>query len=132
MSKDKQDLLTEEIIEEPLGDDDIRQYLPDAKIMRYNKLHQYTTIEDLLSNPIDYAILLYEDRPMKGHWVCVLRYNDTVEFFDSYGGSPDSQLKWNKNAVNQELNQQPFLTNLFDLTNKEVIYNPIQIGRAHV
>lgn len=124
MSKDKQDEMTEVLIEEPLGDDDIRRYLPNAKIMRYNNIAKYNSIEELLPKNIDYAILLYEDRPNKGHWVCVLKYNNTYEFFDSYGGAPDSQLKWNSKEVNNKLRQQPYLTNLFDKTDKEVIYNP--------
>lgn len=122
--KDKQDEMTEVIIEEPLGDDDIKKYLPDARVMKYSALKNIKSIEELLPNEIDYVILLYEDSPNKGHWVTVLRYGDTIEFFDSYGGEPDKPLSWNDEYTNENLNQEPYLSNLFDKTDKRVIFSP--------
>ena len=43
-------------------------------------------------------ILLYEHTPMHGHWVAVMRYENTIEFFCPYGSSPyspNSPLEWN-------------------------------------
>lgn len=124
--KDKQDELTEILTEEPLGDDDIKSYLPDAKVMKYSALKNIKSIEELLPNEIDYVILLYEDTPNKGHWVTVLRYGDTIEFFDSYGNAPDKPLCWNDEITNEKLNQEPYLSDLFNLTDKKVVYNPIK------
>jgi hypothetical protein len=125
MSKNKkEDKITEILIEEPLGDDDIKRYLPEAKVMRYSSLRNIRDIKQLLPNEIDYAILLYEDSPNKGHWVAVMRYGDTIEFFDSYGGEPDKPLSWNNSHINQKLNQEPYLSRLFDKTDMEVVYSP--------
>ena len=30
-----------------------------------------------------------------GHWVCLFENSEGVNFFDSYGGEPDSHLDWN-------------------------------------
>jgi hypothetical protein len=115
----------EQVIEEPMGDDDIHRYFPNAKIITYSQLNDYDTIEDLLPKDKDYAFLLIEDSPNKGHWVCVSRYGDTAEFFDSYGGQPDSQLKWNSKQKNAKLGQsQKKLTELFNKFKGRVVYNP--------
>lgn len=115
----------EENIEEPLGDDDIRKYLPDSLILKYSKLAKYGDIHQLLPGETSYCIILYEDSPNKGHWVCLLKYNDIIEFFDSYGGTVDSPLKWNADHTNVALGQHPYLTNLLQNCEEEVIYNPV-------
>jgi len=117
----------EELVEEPMGDDDIRLYFPNANIMRYGDLQQYSSIDHLLPKRVDYCFILYEDSVNKGHWICLSKYGDTVEFFDSYGGYPDSQLKWVDMARRLKLNQaRPWLSLLLDLCDYDVIYNPFK------
>lgn len=116
----------EEKIEEPLGDDDMRRYLPGALIIKYSKLMNYETIDQLLPGNINFCILLYEDSPNKGHWVCILKYSGCIEFFDSYGGKPDAPLNWNSKNINQQLNQKPYLTELLINSPYKTIYNPIE------
>lgn len=117
----------EEIIEEPMGDDDIRHYFPNAKIMTYSQLNDFEKLEDLLPSNKDYAFLLIEDSPNRGHWVAISKYGDTAEFYDSYGGRPDSQLKWNSNEKNKQLGQgHKKLTELFNNFEGNVVYNPIK------
>jgi hypothetical protein len=114
-----------DILAEPLGDDDIRFYFPNAKIMLYSDLQNYKSIDSLLPEENDYVFLLYENSPNNGHWVCVLRYDDTIEFFDSYGGAPDTQLSWTDCPSRHSLNQAvPYLTNLFKGCPYTVVYNP--------
>jgi hypothetical protein len=117
----------EEIIEDPLGDNDIRQYLPNAKILKYSELSNYKTIDDLMPDNTDFSVILYEDSPNKGHWVCVLKYKPYIEFFDSFGGSPDSQLGWVSCKVRRMLDQsKTYLTDLFNKSPYDIIYNPIK------
>lgn len=112
---------------EPMGDDDIKHYLPDAKIIKYNELLKYDDINQLLNKPVDYCIILYENSDNNGHWVCVLKYGGIYEFFDSYGGAPDSQLNWNSCPLNKELKQNyTKLTELLNKVSNKTIYNPIQ------
>lgn len=118
---------TEEIIEDPLGDDDIRFYLPNAKIMKYSELENYKDINDLLPKNKDFAVILYEDSPNKGHWTAVLKYEPYLEFFDSYGGYPDTQLGWVPCPIRKVLKQtKPLLTDLFNKSDYQIIYNPIK------
>ena len=76
------------IITEPMSDSDLEVYLPSAKILMFRELKSYPTIQAILRKPRDYFILLYEHTPQNGHWVAVLRYENTIEFFCPYGSSP--------------------------------------------
>jgi hypothetical protein len=116
---------------EPLDDSDIRFYLgPRAKILTYPELANYTSIFQILTKPKDFFILLYLDAPNKGHWTCVLRYNKTIEFFDSYGIKVDDELKWLNCRERQRLKMSiPFLTRLFNRIDESMfqpIYNSIK------
>jgi hypothetical protein len=119
-----------QIITEPMSDADLEVYLPQAKIFMFRELKGYPSIQSILKRPRDYMILLYEHTPQNGHWVAVLRYENTIEYFCPYGTSPyspNSPLEWNtpeENAVVDATSNY-----LEDLLNKaktegwEVIYN---------
>ena len=119
------------IVADPLDDKEIRHYLPNAKIMTYKELDRYhNDISKLLPNNRDYAILLYENSPMNGHWVAVLRDGDKIEHFDSYGVKPDAELKWVDCGMRQMVGSgTPLLTNMYDdwiQQGGRVVYNPIE------
>jgi len=117
-----------------LSDDDLKKYLGEnveENIIKYSDLINYNNIEELLPKNRTYKIILIETEYNKGHWVCILRYKDyennnidTIDFFNSYGNKPTSQLSYIKSCVNFLLGQNSnFLKNLLDKTDKRVIYN---------
>lgn len=109
-----------------LGDDDIKEVLPDAKIMDYEQLRDYNTIDELLPNNGDYVILLYEHQQNSGHWCLVMKLNNRIEFFCSYGTPPDGQLKWVDYNIRKELKSDvPHLSHLFDTCPYDVVYNDV-------
>jgi hypothetical protein len=115
----------------PMGDNNIRQYLPNARVITYKELADVSSIEELLPKPKDYFFLLYEHAPNVGHFVSVNRYidngRDTICFFCSYGSKIDAPLFWNSPAKNQELGQnKPYLTNLLRKSGKKLQYNNVQ------
>jgi hypothetical protein len=113
------------IKEYPLGDNEIKKYLPTVPVMKYSKLSNYKTIEELLPENKTYCILLYEWSPNVGHWVALLRYNDQYEYFDSYGNKLDDPLNWVDLGIRKELDQNiPYLTNL--LKGKKILVNKIK------
>lgn len=121
------------LIASPLGDDDIRAFLPDAKIIKYSELKNYNCITDLLPKNKSYAIILYENQPNSGHWTAIMRYKkdgqDMIEFFDSLAdnGEPDSELKWIDKKTNNLLGQgKKLLTPLLEKINIPVIYNKLK------
>ena len=105
-----------EVIEDPLDDSEIRDYLPDAKILTYPELSKYRNINELLPENKDYAIILYLDEPNKGHWTAVLKYDNKIEMFDPYGVKEiDEELKWVPCAQRIKLKTAiPYMTRLFN------------------
>jgi hypothetical protein len=116
----------EEIEETAMGDDNIRTYFPKARICVYNKLNNIDSIHEFLPNNKSYFFMLIEDSPNRGHWVCMNKLNNVIEFFDSYGGAPDTQLKWMGKENNKMLGQGHHrLSELLKDSGCKVVYNPI-------
>ena len=113
---------------DPLSDADIKRVLGrGCRIIKYSQLKRYSSIERLLSKDVDYVILLYQDHPNRGHWCCVCRYDNIIEFFDAYGTYPDKELLWVPMKTRKQLKQdRAYLTYLFNRTDKEVIYNNVK------
>lgn len=85
-----------------ISNEDFHRMIPnvDGNIIKYTDLQNYPSIYDLLPGPETFKIILIESKRNQGHWVCILRYNDsitkkdTIEFFDPYGGGPDGELSF--------------------------------------
>lgn len=120
-----------EIEADPMGDDDIKKYFPNAKIVKYSDLKNYTDITQLLPRPKTFFYLLYERSPNVGHWTLVSRYKDngvdTIEFFCSYGSKIDEPLTWTPIGMRVQLGEdKPYLSMLLDKSKFRTIYNPVQ------
>jgi hypothetical protein len=83
------------IVRKPLSDADLRHVLgSDQKIIQYSDLASFPTLNDLLPKPTDDCIILYEQEDDSGHWVALMRYGNTVEYFDPYGnGTQEARTK---------------------------------------
>ena len=82
-----------------ITDLDLDRYFPETKtdnhhVIKYSEVANVASIYDLLPKDMSYKIILIEEQPNKGHWVCILRYGKTIEVFDSYGGTIDNELKY--------------------------------------
>ncbi len=127
MTTRQKDIIKIEKIEDtPMSNFDIKFYLPDVKIIPYSDLKFVKTINQILPKNKSYVIILYQNTQNCGHWVCLMRYDDTIEFFCSYGSKVDESLEWLPREKNFELGiTEPYLTNLLKKTKLKVIYNPI-------
>ena len=93
-------------------------------LILYEDLINFNTIDDLLKQA-GCAIILYQIEHNFGHWVCINKNdNNQIEFFDSYGGKPDSQLKY---AKYNKKNDGPYLTELLYNSPYEIIYSPYKL-----
>ncbi len=115
-----------QLIHKALSDEDIGTILgTDAKIIRYSELRRIGDLDELLTKDLDYCIVLYEDRPNRGHWTALSKYDGIYEHFDSYGNKPDKSLEWVNLKMRRMLNEAtPYLTNL--LHKKNYIYNNVK------
>ena len=92
-------------------------------ILKYSQLKNYRYITYLLKYNGDFKIILFEQSPNTGHWCLLLRYNDTIEFFDPYGKPPLYSLNYSKQS-NEQLDQRPeYLSKLLNQNKFKVIYN---------
>ena len=111
-----------------LSDSDIRKILGrGTKIVKYSELSKFNVIEQLLPKEKASVILLIEDSLDHGHWVGLCRFKDMFMYFDSYGNPVDQDLKWTPMKTREALNEdEPYLTQLLDKSNRECIYNNIK------
>lgn len=111
-----------------MSDELIKFYLPNAKIIIYNNLKDYNTIEEILPENKSFAVLLYVSANLitevSGHWTCITRLNNEISYFDSYGKTPDYAIDhWFKKNTEQ---QTKYLSQFLNKTKLKVFYNGIQ------
>lgn len=109
----------------PLSDEDIRKMLgSDIKIMTYPMLKDMTNINECFDRKGRCIILFLTTGPTEGHWCCMLRRPDRIEFFDPYGEAPEEQKD---NIAPQMLDQldedKPYLTSLMRASGMPIYYN---------
>ena len=110
-------------------DDFVRNFGLDVKdkIMKYSELQNYNNIDELIPLKDDYRILLLESEPSVGHWVCLIRKNDILEFFDSYGKTHKGELKYIPKFINKMLNQSDdYLTRIMK-SSKNPIFSTLKL-----
>jgi hypothetical protein len=83
-------------ISKPLTDGDLERFtgVKPADIIKYSDLKNYSKITDLLPEKKDFKIILIEDKYNSGHWVCIMRNGNNIEYFNSYGAKPDYEWKF--------------------------------------
>jgi hypothetical protein len=95
----------------------------ETKILKYGDISKFQNIDQLLE-PHGNVVILYEIKPNFGHWVCLIKHDDCIEFFDPYGMRIDEQRKYISDYFRKKSNQQePWLTNLLKKDKCVVINN---------
>jgi hypothetical protein len=107
-----------------LSDTDIQSILGPVPIITYPDLERYDTIDDLFDRK-GRAILFFPNAAENvGHWTCLLRRPNMIEFFDPYGEKPEDQKDGLSKTRLQQLDlDQPLLTQLMRASKKPVYYN---------
>lgn len=102
-----------------------------AKVVTYDQLHKYGSINELLPGPHDAVFLLYQQDKSYGHWVALFKRtnkkgNVEIEHFCPYGTMIDDPLLWTTKSKRKELHMDyPYLSKLLLKAprNYEIIYN---------
>ena len=110
------------------GEGKIHEYLGcEVKIKSYSELKGMKGLNELIPSKVGVCILLIENEPNSGHWVALLKYDNNVEFFNSYGDPPAHEVRLLSDATNESLNQCPRdILNILDheySEGKRVMYN---------
>lgn len=122
--------IVRERMSQNISDSDLRRYFGDeidSSVIKYSQLPDYPTIQSLLPSNKSFKIILFENDFNIGHWILILRYNNTIEFFNSYGLKPNADFAFISKRDAGLLGQHPkYLDAILDDARKsgfKVIYN---------
>lgn len=107
----------EEISRKPLSDVEVKTLLGEScRIVEYQHLDEYSSIEKLLPKKKDYIVLFVGvQNNQDGHYEALIRHNKTIIFFDSYGYRPDKCLDWRPEYMQKKMGQElPYLSFLLN------------------
>ena len=104
------------------------------KIMKYSDLEGVKNLNDIMTEPKDYRIILIETQRNTGHWTAILKYNDKYfEWFDSYSLKPDAEFEFISPEMQEILDErQHILTILLNkvlLKGGKWIYNNVKFQK---
>lgn len=93
-------------------------------LVLYPNLINYRNIDEVLG-PNGMCVLLFEAKKNYGHWCCLWKLNNnTVSFFNSYGGYPDDTLEYIPEHFAMMNNEDvPYLSMLLDESPYKLTYN---------
>lgn len=117
-----------------LADDDIQKVLGGVKLFKYPELHSMASIDDAFDAK-GHAMMLYlTENEDTGHWVCMMKRGNTIEYFDPYGGyKPDSERRWLSPEKQEQLGEaQPTLTQMIKQGGYKTISNPYHFQKEGV
>ena len=114
-----------ELREYSLSNDDIHRMIPTLKIVSYPELLKYKTIDQALDEKGRLMILYLTSDKYTGHWICLLKKGNKIEFFDSYGNlKPDEESEWISDSKLEEFDQDThYLTKLLRDSPYKIVYN---------
>lgn len=95
-------------ISTPLTDADLERHtgIKVGEVIKYSDLDNYKTIEELLPTDKSSKVILIEEKYNVGHWVCILRYGKTIEYFNSYGAKWDTDWRFIGKMIRLILGQE--------------------------
>ena len=83
----------------------LQHYLHHLKNPNKQILQQQIKEEITDDKPKSWKIILIENEYNSGHWTLLLRYNNTIEWFNSYGTFPSAELDFISQQQKEILNQ---------------------------
>jgi hypothetical protein len=120
-----------------LSDEDIHHVVGDSiPIFSYPDLEKMSSIDQAFGGKNRCVLLFPNVSPTVGHWTCMIRRPDSIEFFDPYGSAPDTTQKGGMSRSHLEAldMESPLLTSLMRKSGLPVYYNtyPFQRDRGDV
>ena len=108
-----------------LSDTDVHSMIPTLKIISYPDLLKYDHIDNALDDKGRLLILYLVNNEHSGHWICLRKKGNKIEFFDPYGNmKPDEESKWiPKSKLKQFHQDTDYLTKLLHDSGYTITYN---------
>ena len=92
-------------LERMMSDTDFERYGLKNNIIKYSELKNYNNINELLTEPFDFRIILIESSYNCGHWTAIIKYKNIIEYFNSYGTGTGYDFNFISNSVSRMLGQ---------------------------
>jgi len=114
-----------EITSYALSDGDLRTILgSDIPVIPYPELKNIRDIDEVFDKKGRCMVLFLNASPTSGHWCCLIRRKDYIEFFDPYGESPQNVVADVPRSRLEMLDMdRPYLTALLRQKKMPVYYN---------
>jgi hypothetical protein len=111
-----------------LSNDDINDILgSDTKVFTYPKFFDFEHIDEAFDREGRCVFLFLTQDEHTGHWLCMFKRPEGIEYFDSYGDKPDAQRSWLSEEKLEELGEgEPRLTELLRASGQRVYYSTCQ------
>ena len=79
---------------------------PDQIMIKiYPDLNDVEDIMNILPSEICVCFILLKTSEQSGHWTCLVRNNNLINYFDSYGVAPDGELSKISPGIRYELHE---------------------------
>ena len=106
------------------------QKLTKSPIIKYPEFNNMSSIDDAFKKS-DSVIIFFEiEDAYSGHWTCMMKRGNEIEFFDPYGLKQDDEFNYVTMHTREELNEQfEPLSKLLNNSNYKVIHNPYKIQK---
>lgn len=116
---------TKEVVAYALSDADIKHILGhDTSVISYPEFAQMSDIDEAFDKKGRCILLFLRESDHEGHWCCMLRKPDHIEFFDPYGDPPQAQLADIPKSRLEQMNEaRPYLMALLKKKGIPVYYN---------
>ncbi len=116
-----------EIRDYSLSIEDIQDLLdPDTKIFTYPQFCTMQHIDEAFDSLGRCVFLFLTESATSGHWLCMFKRKDHIEYFDSYGEPPEAQREWLTEEQLEELGEdEPYLYRLLKSSGYKVYYNAV-------
>jgi hypothetical protein len=103
-----------ELVLKPMSSSEIENY--GFRFMTYSDLANFQIVEDLLPNTeYDAVVILVRTKINYGHYVCMVRLNKRLLYFDSYGFRVDKKFYETTEYMRNKINQTfPHLSSLLN------------------
>ncbi len=111
-----------------LSDGDIEELLgEDIFICVYPYLNEVEHIDEIFDDKGRCMLLFNTINDSAGHWVCMHKKKNRIDFFDPYGLKPDEPMKWLTEEKRDDLDMETKrLTQLLKSSGYKVYYNTFE------
>lgn len=104
------------------------QKITKCPIIRYPEFNNMKSIDEAFTQNNAVIIFFEINDANSGHWCCMIKNNNQIEFFDPYGLKIDGEWKYTTLHNRKELNEQfKPLSKLLKKSGYKIIHNPYKI-----